>query len=71
MANVKTVLTASDDNVLLREGLYEVYESAEAVEYHKKTDHYAVWTAFKDSGGVISANKMLANPAAADWCFQG
>ena len=53
------------------QGLYEVYESAEAVEYHKSTDHYAVWTAFKDSGGVVGVNKLLANPAAADWCFQG
>ncbi len=54
-----------------RAGLYEVYESEEAVEFHKTTDHYAVWTAFKDSGGVVSASKVLASPAAAEWCFQG
>lgn len=51
-------------------GLYEVYESAEAVDLHRQTDHYAVWTAFKDSGGVVSVNKITASPAAADWCFQ-
>ena len=51
-------------------GLYEVYESAEAVDLHRQTDHYAVWTA-KDSGGVVSVNKITASPAAADWCFQG
>lgn len=51
-------------------GLYEVYESAEAVEVHKATEHYQVWTTFKDAGGVVSVSKMVGSPAAADWCFQ-
>jgi hypothetical protein len=51
-------------------GLYEVYVSAEAVEVHKATEHYQVWTTFKDAGGVVSVSKMVGSPAAADWCFQ-
>ena len=61
---------ATDSAPMHDAGLYEVYVSAEAVEVHKATEHYQVWTAFKDSGGVVSASKMLASPAAADWCFQ-
>ena len=33
---------------------YEVYENADAVAFHKEQPHYALWTDFKASGGVIS-----------------
>ena len=33
---------------------YEVYINAEAIEYHKSCSHYAAWTNFKKTGGVLS-----------------
>ena len=33
---------------------YEVYKDADAVAYHKQTEHFAAWAAFKESGGVLS-----------------
>lgn len=33
---------------------YEVYKDADAVSYHKQTEHFAAWAAFKESGGVLS-----------------
>lgn len=33
---------------------YEVYKNAAAVDAHKASEHFAKWTAFKASGGVIS-----------------
>lgn len=34
---------------------YEVYQNAEAVEFHKKQPHFKLWTDFKASGGVIQS----------------
>jgi (4S)-4-hydroxy-5-phosphonooxypentane-2,3-dione isomerase len=34
---------------------YEVYDSVEAIDYHKKQPHYQAWADFKESGGVISS----------------
>ncbi len=33
---------------------YEVYKDADAVAYHKQTEHFAAWAAFKESGDVLS-----------------
>jgi len=42
---------------------YEVYENEEAVVAHKATPHFALWTEFKASGGVISQTVIKANGA--------
>eukprot|EP00557_Chaetoceros_sp_GSL56_P001691 CAMPEP_0176504200 /NCGR_PEP_ID=MMETSP0200_2-20121128/15793_1 /TAXON_ID=947934 /ORGANISM="Chaetoceros sp., Strain GSL56" /LENGTH=110 /DNA_ID=CAMNT_0017903589 /DNA_START=91 /DNA_END=423 /DNA_ORIENTATION=- len=34
---------------------YEVYQDAEAVKFHKEQPHFALWTDFKASGGVVSS----------------
>ena len=34
---------------------YEVYESVDAISYHKEQDHYKAWADFKESGGVVSS----------------
>lgn len=34
---------------------YEVYKDAEAVAFHKEQPHFALWTKFKESGGVVSS----------------
>jgi quinol monooxygenase YgiN len=34
---------------------YELYRSADAIDYHKKQPHYNLWADFKASGGVISS----------------
>lgn len=34
---------------------YEVYKDDEAVAFHKEQDHFALWTNFKESGGVIKS----------------
>ena len=34
---------------------YEVYKNTQAVDIHKKTPHYKLWTDFKESGGVVSS----------------
>jgi quinol monooxygenase YgiN len=33
---------------------FEVYKDTNALDVHKGTDHYKVWTDFKESGGIIS-----------------
>lgn len=35
---------------------YEVYKDDAAIEYHKTTDHFKLWTQFKESGGVVSVS---------------
>lgn len=37
---------------------YEVYESIDAIDYHKSQDHYKGWADFKESGGVVSSVSM-------------
>jgi autoinducer 2-degrading protein len=40
---------------------YEVYKNGgEAMDYHKSMDHYKAWTAFKESGGVVSQEAFKA-----------
>jgi len=34
---------------------YEVYKDTDAVAFHKEQPHFALWTNFKESGGVISS----------------
>lgn len=34
---------------------YEVYKNKEAVLFHKEQPHFALWTKFKESGGVVSS----------------
>uniref|UniRef100_A0A7S2KWR8 ABM domain-containing protein n=1 Tax=Leptocylindrus danicus TaxID=163516 RepID=A0A7S2KWR8_9STRA len=34
---------------------YEVYKDVEAVKFHKEQPHFALWTNFKESGGVVSS----------------
>lgn len=34
---------------------YEIYKDAESVAFHKDQPHFALWTNFKASGGVISS----------------
>jgi autoinducer 2-degrading protein len=38
---------------------YEAYINKDAVDFHKTQPHYKVWEAFKESGGVISAEKDI------------
>ena len=33
---------------------YEVYADEEAMEFHRNTPHFKLWTDFKASGGVVS-----------------
>ena len=35
---------------------YEVYKDDAAIEFHKSTEHFKLWTAFKESGGVVSVS---------------
>jgi autoinducer 2-degrading protein len=40
---------------------YEVYKNGkEAMDFHKAQPHYKAWTAFKDSGGVLSQEASKA-----------
>ena len=48
----------NDSNIFY---FYEVYSSQEAVEFHKKQPHFALWTKFKESGGVIKSVSQKAN----------
>eukprot|EP00588_Corethron_pennatum_P000904 CAMPEP_0194283162 /NCGR_PEP_ID=MMETSP0169-20130528/24772_1 /TAXON_ID=218684 /ORGANISM="Corethron pennatum, Strain L29A3" /LENGTH=152 /DNA_ID=CAMNT_0039028701 /DNA_START=75 /DNA_END=533 /DNA_ORIENTATION=- len=32
---------------------YEMYKDTDAVQFHKKQPHFALWTNFKESGGVV------------------
>jgi quinol monooxygenase YgiN len=34
---------------------YELYQSVDAIDYHKAQPHYALWANFKENGGVISS----------------
>ena len=34
---------------------YEVYTDLDAVLFHKEQPHFALWTDFKASGGVVSS----------------
>ncbi len=34
---------------------YEMYKDVEAVKFHKEQPHFALWTEFKASGGVVSS----------------
>jgi hypothetical protein len=47
------VLQAQDDpNKFI---FYELYESPEAVDFHKTQAHYQKWATFKESGGTVSS----------------
>lgn len=35
---------------------YEVYKDDAAIEFHKNTEHFKLWTNFKESGGVVSVS---------------
>eukprot|EP00558_Chaetoceros_sp_UNC1202_P006539 CAMPEP_0197247408 /NCGR_PEP_ID=MMETSP1429-20130617/29175_1 /TAXON_ID=49237 /ORGANISM="Chaetoceros sp., Strain UNC1202" /LENGTH=150 /DNA_ID=CAMNT_0042708313 /DNA_START=21 /DNA_END=473 /DNA_ORIENTATION=+ len=37
---------------------YEVYTDTDAVAFHKEQPHFALWTDFKASGGVVSATSF-------------
>jgi len=34
---------------------YELYESIDAIDYHKAQPHYNLWADFKASGGTVSS----------------
>ena len=34
---------------------YEMYVDLDAVKFHKEQPHFALWTNFKESGGVVSS----------------
>lgn len=34
---------------------YELYKNVDAIDYHKKQDHYNLWATFKASGGTIDS----------------
>jgi autoinducer 2-degrading protein len=36
--------------------VYEVYKDQAAIEFHKSTPHFKLWTDFKESGGVASVS---------------
>lgn len=40
---------------------YEVYVNEDAVANHKKTEHFKLWTDFKESGGVVSQSVVKAD----------
>ena len=40
---------------------YEVYTDKAAIDFHKTTSHFALWTKFKESGGVISSTSHKAD----------
>ena len=40
---------------------YEAYKDASSIDVHKATPHYAAWTKFKESGGVVSASAVKMN----------
>lgn len=40
---------------------YEVYKDTAAIDFHKATPHFALWSKFKESGGVISQHVSKAD----------
>jgi quinol monooxygenase YgiN len=40
---------------------YELYQSVDAIDYHKAQPHYALWANFKESGGVISSTTFKSD----------
>ena len=40
---------------------YELYKDADAVAFHKEQPHFALWTDFKNSGGVVSSVSKKAS----------
>jgi len=40
---------------------YEVYKNTDAVVFHKAQPHFALWTDFKASGGVVSSVSKKAD----------
>lgn len=40
---------------------YELYKDADAVAFHKEQPHFALWTNFKNSGGVVNSVSKKAN----------
>lgn len=40
---------------------YELYKDVDAVMFHKEQPHFALWTAFKESGGVVNSVTKKAN----------
>lgn len=40
---------------------YEAYRDEEALLAHRNFPHFQPWNAFKESGGVVSASKVLAD----------
>lgn len=51
---------------------YEAYVDDAALATHKETDHYKVWAAFKESGGVVSqaVMKLETTSIPGDWALQ-
>ena len=46
---------------------YEVYKDVDSIERHKATSHFALWSAFKSSGGVISQTVAKSSPMIYDF----
>jgi quinol monooxygenase YgiN len=40
---------------------YELYQSVDAIDYHKAQPHYALWANFKENGGVISSTTFKSD----------
>jgi autoinducer 2-degrading protein len=43
-----------DQSVPTKFTFFEVYESLEAIEFHRSRDHFKAWSDFKETGGVKS-----------------
>lgn len=52
----------SDENKFY---FYSVYKSAEGLDFHRTTDHYKAWAAFRADGGIESQDASKAH--AIEW----
>jgi quinol monooxygenase YgiN len=49
---------------------YEVYKDEESIKKHKLTPHFALWSNFKNSGGVLSQSVTKASTVVFDYSAQ-
>jgi quinol monooxygenase YgiN len=49
---------------------YEVYKDEESIKKHKLTPHFALWSNFKNSGGVLSQSVTKASTVGFDYSAQ-
>mmetsp|Transcript_6144 Transcript_6144/g.7527 ORF Transcript_6144/g.7527 Transcript_6144/m.7527 type:complete len:126 (+) Transcript_6144:3-380(+) len=46
---------------------YEVYKDQAAIEAHRETPHFKVWSDFKEEGGVINQSVIIADGIDVDY----